>query len=92
LTEVERLINQMATSPAEGLGYRGTSRIANQLSSLFSSIQGVHAAPTSAQKEFANELFPEATAKVSEVDRFLREQMKKLNESLRQAQLPTIVY
>lgn len=92
LTEVDRLLNQMATSPVEGLGYRGTSRVANQLSSLFSSLQGVHAAPTSAQKEFANELFPEATAKGNEVDRFLREQMKKLNESLRQAQLPTIVY
>jgi photosystem II stability/assembly factor-like uncharacterized protein len=92
LAEVDRLLEELATPTADGLGYRGTSRITNQISSLFSSIQGVHAAPTPAQKEFAGELLPEATAKVELVDRFLSEQMKKFNERFRQWQLPTILF
>lgn len=92
LKQVDELIGKMAAPPpGEGLGYRGTSRVADQLSSLFFTIQGVNAAPTPAQKEFFAELQPQATARVSEANKFVSEQMPKLNETLRKNNAPIVI-
>lgn len=93
LKQVDELIGKMAAPPpGEGLGYRGTSRVADQLSGLFQTIQGVNAGPTPAQKEFFAELQPQATARVAEARKFISEQMPKLNETLRKNNAPIVVY
>lgn len=91
LKQTDALIGKLAGPQQEGLGYRGASQLSEKLSSLFSSIQGVNAAPTFAQKEFYDELQPEFQAKMPEVNKFLNEQMPKLNETLRKNNAPIVV-
>jgi hypothetical protein len=91
LKAVDAMIEKLAAPPAEGLGYRGASRIADQLSSLFSTIQGANAAPTPAMKENFAEVLPEAARLAAEAKRLLDEKIPALNESLRKAGLPTVI-
>lgn len=88
---VEEMIGKMVAPRADGLGYRGSSQIVDQLSSLYFSIQGVNAGPTPAQKEYLSELQPRATAVVSEAEKLINERILKLNELLRQHNGPIIV-
>jgi hypothetical protein len=88
---VEEMIGKMVAPRADGLGYRGSSQIVDQLSSLYFSIQGVNAGPTPAQKEYLSELQPRATAVVSEAEKLINERIPKLNELLRQHNGPIIV-
>jgi DNA-binding MurR/RpiR family transcriptional regulator len=87
----DALIYKLAAPSQEGLGYRGASQLSEKLSSLFSSVQGVNAAPTPAQKEFFDELQQEFQSKMPEVNKFLNEQMPKLNETLRKNNAPTVI-
>lgn len=91
LKQVDTLIGKLAAPQQEGLGYRGTSQISEQINSLFSSIQGVNAAPTPAQKEVFNELQPEYQTKLAEANKFMSEQIPKLNETLKKNNTPTII-
>ncbi len=92
LKQTDALIGKLAGAQQQGLGYRGTSQLSEKLSSLFFSIQGVNAAPTSAQKEFFNELQPEFQSKLAEVNKFLSEQMPKLNDKLKGGNAPTVIF
>jgi hypothetical protein len=91
LKRTDALIGKLAAPQQEGLGYRGASQLSEKLSSLFSSVQGVNAAPTAAQKEFFDELQQEFQAKMPEVNRFLNEEMPKLNETLRKNNASTVI-
>ncbi|MBO0797995.1 MAG: hypothetical protein J2P31_04160 [Blastocatellia bacterium] len=90
LKQTDALIGKLATPQQEELGYRGASQLSEKLSSLFSSIQGVNAAPTPAQKEFFDELQQEFQTKMPEVNRFLKEQLPKMNETLRKNNAATL--
>jgi photosystem II stability/assembly factor-like uncharacterized protein len=91
LKQTDALIGKLAAPQQEGLGYRGASQLSEKLSSLFSSVQGVNAAPTSAQKEFFDELQQEFQTKMPEVNKFLNEEMPKLNETLRKNNASTVI-
>jgi photosystem II stability/assembly factor-like uncharacterized protein len=91
LKQVNELTGKLASEGGEGLGFRGAAQLSEKLSSLFFSIQGVNAAPTAAQREFFDELKPEFQSKLAEVNKFLNEQMPKLNETLRKNNAPTVV-
>jgi hypothetical protein len=91
LKQTDALIGKLAAPSQEGLGYRGSSQLSEKLASLFSSVQGVNAAPTPAQKEFFDELQQEFQSKIPEVNRFLNEQMPKLNETLRKNNASTVI-
>jgi len=76
-----------------GGGLRGgRAQISEKLSSLFGNIQGVNAAPTKAQKEFFNEIQPEFQTKVAEVEKFIREQLPKVNDPLKKHNAPTVIF
>jgi photosystem II stability/assembly factor-like uncharacterized protein len=91
LKQTDALLGKLATPQEEGLGYRGASQLSEKLSSLLSSVQGVNAAPTPAQREFFDELQQEFQSKMPEVNKFLNEQMPKLNETLRKNNASTVI-
>jgi photosystem II stability/assembly factor-like uncharacterized protein len=91
LKMIDEMIARLASPTTEGLGYRGTSRIVEQLGSLLSSIQGVNAAPTTAQKELFSDLLPRATTLIREVGREVSERMTKLNAMLTRNSAPIVV-
>lgn len=88
--QAESLQNRLA-SPQEGLGYRGRSQLAEKIGGLFFSIDGVHAAPTSALTDFFAEVQSEFRERMTEVNRFLEQTIPTLNESLRRHNAPTIL-
>jgi len=88
--QAESLQNRLA-SPQEGLGYRGRSQLAEKIGGLFFSIDGVHAAPTSALTDFFAEVQIEFRERMAEVNRFLEQTVPALNESLRRHDAPTIL-
>lgn len=88
---VEELIGKLASPSSEGLGYRGTTRIVEQLGSLFSSIQGVNAGPTEAQKQFLTDIIPQATSLISEIDKSVAERIAKLNGLLGRNNAPVLL-
>ncbi|MGI8783576.1 MAG: VPS10 domain-containing protein [Acidobacteriota bacterium] len=88
--QAESLQNRLA-SPQEGLGYRGRSQLAEKISGLFFSIDGVHAAPTPALTDFFAEVQSEFRERMTEVNRFLEQTIPTLNESLRRHDAPTIL-
>jgi prephenate dehydrogenase len=88
---VDETIGKLAAPAAEGLGYRGSSRIAEKLSGLFASIQGVNAAPTPAQIEAFAELQPEVATALADAEKVINERLKKLNELLRKNDAPTLI-
>ncbi len=91
LKQTDALIGKLAAPLQEGLGYRGASQLSEKLSSLFSSVQGVNAAPTPAQREFFDELEREFQTKMLEMDKFLNDQMPKLNEMLRKNNVSIVI-
>jgi hypothetical protein len=58
--------------------------------SLFSTVDGVNAAPTGPQREFFAELQGEFAERMSEAHKFLTETVSKLNETLRRHNAPTV--
>jgi hypothetical protein len=91
LKQIDGLIGKLASPTQEGLGYRGASQLSEKLFSLFSTIQGVNAAPTAAQKEYFDELQQEYQAKLPEVGKYLTDQLAKLNDFLRKNNAPTVI-
>lgn len=73
-------------------GLRGRSEISEKLSSLFGTIQGVNAAPTQAQKEYFDELQSEFQTKIAEVEKFIHEQLPKVNDTLKKNNAPTVLF
>jgi photosystem II stability/assembly factor-like uncharacterized protein len=91
LKQVNELTLKLASESGEGLGLRRTPQLSEKLTSLLSSIQGVNAAPTAAQRDFFNELQTEFQTKIAEVNRFLNEQIPRLNDTLRKNNAPTVL-
>jgi hypothetical protein len=92
LKQTDEIIGKLASpQQREGLGYRGASQLSEKLSSLLSSVQGVNAAPTAAQKEFFDELQQEFQSEMPEVNKFLNEKMQKLNETLKKNNASTVI-
>ncbi|MDX2034782.1 MAG: hypothetical protein SF339_29175, partial [Blastocatellia bacterium] len=74
-----------------GGGLRGRSEIAEKLTSLFGGIQGVNAGPTKAQQEYFDELQPEFQTKITDAEKFIREQLPKLNDALKARNAPLMI-
>ncbi|HWP42786.1 MAG TPA: hypothetical protein VNO14_06100, partial [Blastocatellia bacterium] len=74
-----------------GLGLAGLPRLSDKLGGLFSTIEGVNAAPTPAQREAFNEVQSEFREKIAEVNRYINESVPKLNETLRKHNAPTVI-
>ncbi|NDD63156.1 MAG: hypothetical protein EBZ36_04125 [Acidobacteria bacterium] len=91
LKATDEMIGKLASPSAEGLGYRGTSRVVEQLGSLFGSIQGVNAGPTLAQKEVLEEIVPQATDLIRTIEKDYTERVTRLNELLKKSNAPVIV-
>lgn len=91
LKAINEMTGRLAAPTVEGLGYRGSSQIVEQLTSLFRSVQGVNAAPTVAQKEFFNELEPRANSLIVEARRLIRERLPKINELLGNNGAPIVI-
>ncbi len=70
----------------------GRSQISEKLSSLFGNIQGVNAAPTKAQREFFDEIQPEFQTRITEAEKFIREQLPKVNDPLKKHNAPTVIF
>lgn len=88
----DEMIGKMAAPRAEGLGYRETSQIVDQMGSLYSSIQGVNAAPTQAQREHFTELQPALKRLIDEAERLINDRITKMNEQLRQQNAPVVIF
>lgn len=91
LKAINEMTSRLAAPAVEGLGYRGSSQIVDQLSSLFGGVQGVSAAPTQAQKELFNELQPRAASLIEEAQQLIRERLPKINELLRNNGAPIVI-
>jgi hypothetical protein len=90
LKQVEALQNRLS-APQEGLGFRGQSQLAEKIGSLFSSIDGVNAAPTPAQREFFADIQLEFRARMDEVNKFINQTVPQLNDALRRHSAPTVI-
>jgi photosystem II stability/assembly factor-like uncharacterized protein len=72
-------------------GLRGRSQISEKLTSLFGSIQSVNAGPTRAQQEYFAELSPEFQTRLAQADKFLRERLPQVNDTLKANQAPALI-
>ncbi len=88
--EVERLQNTLA-QPDDGLGIDGRSQLADKIGGLFFTIDSTNAAPTPAQRENYVELQKEYEAKMSAVNKFIKDTVPQLNETLRRFDAPTLM-
>lgn len=89
--QVEELQGKLVR-PEGGLGFgAGGARFSEKLGGLFGSIDGVNAAPTSAQQEYFSELIREFPERVAEINRFITQAVPKLNEILSKHNAPTVV-
>lgn len=66
-------------------------RLAEHLSSLFSSIDGVNAAPTKAQTQFFKELEAEFKEAMTELNRYLSQAGSELNAKFSEKKLPLLI-
>ena len=89
-TEIAKLASRSGGDSDGGLR-GGRPQVSEKLSSLFGQIQGVNAAPTKAQKEFFAELQPEFQAKIAEVEKFIGEQLPKVNDPLKKHNAPNVI-
>jgi len=90
LKQVEALQNELARPQNVTTSMTGP-RLVERLGGLFFAIDGPNAAPTPAQKEYLRELREEFDQKIGRVNRFLGEDIPKLNETLRRFAAPTVL-
>ncbi|HYE14976.1 MAG TPA: hypothetical protein VD968_11090, partial [Pyrinomonadaceae bacterium] len=87
---VEELQNKLA-QPQGGLGFSGKEQLADKIGGLFFAVDATNAAPTPAQRDRYAELKTEFGVKLAEVNKFLRETVPQLNETLRRFDAPTLM-
>lgn len=88
--EINKLASR-ASGDSDGGLQGGKLLISDKLSLLFSTIQGVNTAPTKAQKEFFAEIQPEFQTQIAESEKFIREQLPKVNDPLKKHNVPTVI-
>ncbi len=74
-----------------GLGFSGRAQLIDRLGNLFFTIEGANAAPTPAQRVFLDEVQTEFRQKLDETNRFLRETVPQMNETLRKFNAPQLI-
>jgi ABC-type transporter Mla subunit MlaD len=89
LKQVEALQNELARPQNVTTSMTGP-RLVERLGGLFA-IDGPNAAPTPAQREYLRELREKFDQKIGRVNRFLGEDIPKLNETLRRFAAPTVL-
>jgi len=75
---------------SEGLGLPGKSQVVNKIGNIFFGMDGTNAAPTSAQRQYSQEIQPEFRERMTEVNRFINDSVPQWNEKLRIWNLPTL--
>jgi photosystem II stability/assembly factor-like uncharacterized protein len=89
LKKIESIQNILAR-PQGGAGFSQEARVGERLRSLFGSIDGVDAAPTKAQLYYFNELEKEFKSYMAEVNLYLRQTVKEINNELIKHQVPSL--
>ncbi|MCA1592894.1 MAG: glycosyl hydrolase [Acidobacteria bacterium] len=87
---VEKLQNTLA-QPEGGLGIDGKAQLVDKIGGLFFSIDSSNAAPTPAMHENFAMIQKEFDEKFAAVNKFLRETVPQLNETLRRFDAPTLM-
>jgi hypothetical protein len=90
LKQVEALQTKLARQDT-GLGFGGRPGIADQVNGAFFTIDAVNAAPTPYQVEGLRDLQVKFRERMQEVNRFISEDVARLNETLRRNNAPTVV-
>jgi photosystem II stability/assembly factor-like uncharacterized protein len=84
-------ISETLSRPEGGLGFSGRAQLLDRTGSLFFAIDGVNAAPTSAQRRLFDEVQAEFQKKMQEVNRFITQSVPQMNETLRRQNLPQLI-
>ena len=93
LEKITGLQNEI-TRPSGGMAFgvlAGGPRVLERISSLFSSIDGVHAAPTQAQVAFYGELVAEFRLALDKINEYLSDTAKELNSALESSRIPQVL-
>jgi len=86
---VETVANSIAIPQGEGI--RESSRITEEIGSIYSAVSGVNAAPTRTMVDKFEDLKSRAPAKMSEINRFINDDTTRFNQFLQKQGLPFIV-
>jgi hypothetical protein len=90
LKQIESLQKELAR-PRDTPGYSGGPKLIEHIGSLFFDMDGTNAAPTLYQREFFREIQTEFQQKIGEVNEFIEQAVPKLNETLRDNKVSTVV-
>ena len=74
----------------EGLGFPGRSQVVNRIGDLFFGVDSTNAAPTIYQRQYLQEIQPEYSERMAEVNKFINSTVPQWNEKLRAWNLPTL--
>ena len=72
-------------------GIRASSKLTDQIGGLYSTVNGVNAAPTAAMREQFTLLQGRLPSKIGDINRFITTDTAKINEALQKAGLPVII-
>ncbi|MGB8508968.1 MAG: hypothetical protein WCD76_11220 [Pyrinomonadaceae bacterium] len=87
---VEALQNTLA-QPEGGLGIDGKSQLVDKIGNLFFAVDSTNAAPTPAMRENFEMIQKEFDVKFAAVNKFLKETVPGLNDTLRRFDAPTLM-
>jgi hypothetical protein len=88
IKELDSLTDRLSARN-EGLGFAGKAQVADDIGSLFFSLD-TNFGPTLGQKQYFGEIEPVYRTRVDEVNKFLRETLPQWNEKLRSWGAPTL--
>jgi hypothetical protein len=92
LKEIDRVLGTISTPQEEGLGIaRSRAQLGDEIGGLFFTIDATNAAPTPAQREYYNSLQTRFRTQLAEANKFITQNVPKLNELLRRSDAPTIL-
>jgi hypothetical protein len=89
IKQIDELEDRLARR-GEGLGLAGKSQVVNKIGDLFFGIDATNAAPTLYQRQYFQEIQPEYSERMAEVNRFINVTVPQWNEKLRNWNLPTL--
>jgi hypothetical protein len=90
IKRVEEMQNRLAR-PQGVPTYSTGPRLVERISSLLRDIDSTNAAPTPYQREYFGEIQTEFRQKIAEVNAFIDQTIAKLNETLKQFSVPTVI-
>jgi photosystem II stability/assembly factor-like uncharacterized protein len=77
--------------PEGGLGFSGRAQLIEKLGNMFFAVEGVNAAPTPQQRAYIEELQKEFNEKLAETNRFVAQEVPRMNETLRKHNAPQLI-